>query len=56
MADISMCDNNKCPLKETCYRFKAIPNPYWQAYANFEPGKNGKCNHHLSIDLKQDDI
>lgn len=34
MPDISMCKNNKCPLKETCYRYRANPSSY-QSYANF---------------------
>jgi len=32
MADISMCSGKGCELKETCYRFKAKPNEYRQAY------------------------
>lgn len=35
MADITMCQNNKCPLRISCYRFKAIPDQY-QSYSNFE--------------------
>ena len=25
MPDISMCKGNGCPIKENCYRYKAIP-------------------------------
>ena len=32
MPDITMCDNKKCPIKETCYRFTAIPSEYRQSY------------------------
>jgi hypothetical protein len=50
MADIIMCDGGKCPLKETCYRFKATPNEYRQSYFLEEPfveTKNGViCNHY----------
>ena len=35
MADISMCYNDTCPLRETCYRFTAKPNPWRQTYADF---------------------
>lgn len=56
MPDISMCDNISCPLKETCYRFKATPNPYRQAYADFKYDEVKKeCNHYWemeSIDKK----
>lgn len=34
MPDISMCANDKCPLRETCYRFKATPNTY-QTYSSY---------------------
>ena len=39
MPDISMCNNNTCPLAKTCYRHEAIPSD-WQSYANFEGGKD----------------
>lgn len=41
MPDISMCRNEKCPVKTKCYRYMAMPNG-WQSYANFEGGK--KCS------------
>lgn len=42
MPDISMCDNSKCPLKKNCYRFKAVPNLYYQSYMKFQY-KDDKC-------------
>ena len=35
MADITMCRNEKCPLKKDCYRSTAKPSEY-QSYATFE--------------------
>jgi predicted amidophosphoribosyltransferase len=32
MADITMCDNEECPLKMSCFRYRAKPSPYWQPY------------------------
>tara|TARA_R110000868_G_scaffold136519_4_gene349518 strand:- start:3765 stop:3956 length:192 start_codon:yes stop_codon:yes gene_type:complete len=32
MPDITMCEGKDCPLKEKCYLYKAIPNPYRQSY------------------------
>jgi hypothetical protein len=32
MADIAMCRDVLCKSKETCYRFKAIPDNYRQSY------------------------
>ena len=31
MADISMCNNHRCPLSSTCYRYLAKPSLY-QSY------------------------
>lgn len=36
MPDISMCQNDSCPLKEKCYRFMAIPDDVWQSYTEFK--------------------
>lgn len=47
MPDISMCKNNECPLKETCYRFKATPSCH-QAYADFNY-KDG-CDYYWEIE------
>lgn len=32
MADITMCKEETCPLKMKCFRYRATPDPYWQAY------------------------
>jgi hypothetical protein len=32
MADICMCDDNKCPSRTLCYRFTAKKCPYRQTY------------------------
>lgn len=29
---MSMCKGNECPLKETCYRHKAVSNGAMQSY------------------------
>ena len=49
MPDISKCDNNNCPIKNSCYRFTVKPC-YMQSYASFEftdscsyYWNNGKC-------------
>jgi len=49
MPDIAMCDNQTCPSRESCYRFKAIPNTHSQSYMNFNPGKNKKCKDYMKI-------
>lgn len=32
MADITMCQGNGCPRKESCYRHTAPANPYRQSW------------------------
>lgn len=40
MPDISMCDNEECPIKNKCYRYTAIPNDIQQSYTTFKPSNN----------------
>jgi|FreactTroBogLake_1042271.scaffolds.fasta_scaffold00757_15 hypothetical protein len=59
MADITMCKNTECELKDTCYRFLAKANEYWQSYAKFEPVYNIKlhkheCEHYWEINNDND--
>lgn len=56
MTDISKCegfldtddDKLSCPWKETCYRYYASENPYWQSWmgfpGDFEFDGNFVCN------------
>ena len=32
MADITMCNGNNCPIKNGCYRHRALSNEYGQSY------------------------
>ena len=32
MPDVTLCPGGNCPMKETCYRYKAKPNDPWQSY------------------------
>lgn len=52
MPDIAMCtsDNGEttCPVREKCYRFKAIPNEYRQTYFSVAPFKtNEECQYQM---------
>lgn len=49
MADISMCLNHKCKLKESCYRYKAYPSPFNQSYSKFEPKSDTECDAYMEI-------
>ena len=50
MPDITMCKDNKCPKKETCYRFKAAPSHY-QSYFLDTPREGKDCK--LYIEVKE---
>jgi hypothetical protein len=39
MPDITMCTNEECPLKKSCYRFMGIPSQ-WQSFSHFSGGEN----------------
>lgn len=48
MADIAKCSGNKCPLKETCYRYKA-PDSVFQFFLLEPPVKDGKCEYYWEM-------
>jgi hypothetical protein len=49
MPDISMCNGGECPLKETCYRYKAKPSEYQQAYIVTPPYEGDECEYFMTI-------
>lgn len=51
MPDIAMCNGTNCPLKETCYRFKAKPCEY-QTYFMTPPLEDGKCEYYWKMEEK----
>jgi hypothetical protein len=44
MADITMCGNEECKIKERCYRWTAPASSHWQSYSNFQPNSDGTCD------------
>lgn len=54
MPDISLCQNEKCLMKKTCYRFTAVPS-IRQVYADFKPDANGKCEYHIYKPKKEEE-
>ena len=46
MPDITMCNGIGCEAKETCYRYKAIPNEHRQSYFLEPPIKNNGCEYY----------
>lgn len=53
MPDITMCKGKDCPLKETCYRYKAKPSDL-QSYFIEPPYKDDKCTHYWEIEILKD--
>lgn len=43
MADITMCQDNKCPKRERCYRANARIDPFAQSYFMVSPRHGKKC-------------
>ena len=52
MPDISMCKNESCPLKKSCYRYLAIPFKPVQCYREFEY-KDDKCENYWRVQAGQ---
>lgn len=50
MVDISMCTNQDCPSKDTCYRFTASPNVWRQSYMEFKPEVDSNQCKYYSLD------
>jgi len=49
MPDISMCANETCPKKDTCYRYTATPS-YHQAYGGYTvPPGYPKCDAYWKV-------
>jgi hypothetical protein len=48
MPDIAMCADNKCPLKEECYRYSAKVNTLYQSYSDFK--YEDGCEYFIKID------
>lgn len=50
MPDISMCMNKECPSHNACFRYRAQPHPYRQAYMDFKPKQDDKsCDDYIDV-------
>ena len=54
MADITMCKDAECPKRETCYRYQAEPNPYWQSYFRNTPRTGTECEFYYEQKKERD--
>lgn len=46
MPDITMCKGEDCPLRESCYRYKAKPNEFGQSYFYYSPIQGEECKYY----------
>ena len=52
---MSMCKGNKCPLRETCYRYKAVANVPIQSYIDSPYNvREDKCDFYWPTKILQD--
>ena len=54
MADITMCRDSNCPLKDTCYRFKANPS-FMQSYFLDSPRTEKDCEYYWEDKEKKEE-
>lgn len=54
MPDISKCTNNKCSLRNKCYRFTSLSSGVNQSYTEFNPivdnEKEFCCHYYIDAD------
>lgn len=48
MPDLTMCQGNNCKMRDSCYRYTAMPNPWRQMYFMSSPFDSliGKCEYY----------
>ena len=49
-----MCCNYNCPLKKRCYRYRAVPDQYWQSFAMFRSRTVAKLSGPAQYETKCD--
>lgn len=47
MPDISMCCNDSCTIKNSCYRYIANPSTFRQSYTSFSQNEDNSCDHFI---------
>jgi hypothetical protein len=53
MPDITLCNDDKCHLKNKCYRFMAIPSNHRQSYFSQTPRIDYECDYFCPIESGQ---
>lgn len=42
--DLTLCPGKNCPIKDNCYRYRAIPSEYLQSYYTEPPFVGNECD------------
>ncbi len=53
MADITMCEDDQCPMKKDCYRFTAHVNEFRQSYFTISPREKNDCDYFWDNERKR---
>ena len=53
MPDITMCMDQTCEQRQTCYRFNATPNPWRQSYFIGSPRGELTCDSYWKTEVQQ---
>ena len=53
MPDITICCNYECPLREKCYRYRAVPDEYWQSFAWYNC-RTDNCDYYWELNVLAD--
>lgn len=48
--DYSACARHECPLRQDCWRSRYSPDDMPRRFANYEPGRDGKCWGFIPVD------
>lgn len=46
MPDITKCNNEECPKKDTCYRYTSKPNEMQSFFVDMKPNEKGECEYY----------
>jgi hypothetical protein len=52
MVDITKCRGRGCDRRDTCYRYTAVDDKYWQPYSVFDVDKEDgdTCNYYMEVE------
>lgn len=49
MVDMTMCTDEHCKKKNSCYRYTATPSKYYQSYFAEQVRKDDECEYFIAV-------